>query len=291
MNLQEDVLLQPILVRSLPCLSQDTDVGACNVNKALWVINSIFDEHHELIVRTYTLVAGAASSLVVTTGLFNWDKNRYYTPSVPYKWTKTRGLTKCNVEGRAAATKDAIESTSESEKATSTAANRVRVTARNNLAITARCVASRPNSRPTSLHILRWHGHSRKGEGKESEDCWHLHFDDRLCEYTRVYRDSEEDNKNGRECLNEWLFNGVMMKWKFTDGNYLAFIGLKHSWSSRASGYCILRIQEMLATPLAGIILKVATMAHGLLELTALLFKQSLIVKNLFAKRSLKRVQ
>ena len=47
----------------------------------------------------------------------------------------------------------------------------------------------------------------------------------------------------------------------------------------------------MLATPLAGILLKAGTMAHGLLELTALLFKQSLIVKNLFANCSLKRVQ
>jgi hypothetical protein len=112
--------------------------------------------------------------------------------------TKVRKLTDCNVEGRAAATKDAIENTSESEKATRTVAHRLRVAAGDDLAITARGVAARSDRwSTTTLLVHRWHGHSREGEAEDCEDYWKLHFDDSLCEYSRVYRD-EDDIMNGR---------------------------------------------------------------------------------------------
>lgn len=86
-------------------------------------------------------------------------------------------LTDWDVQRRAAAAQNAIESTSESEKATLTTADRVGVAARNDLTVTACCVASGTNSRPAPLYVSRWHGHSRKCDTEDSEDGWDLHFD------------------------------------------------------------------------------------------------------------------
>ena len=104
--------------------------------------------------------------------------------------TRVLALTNWNSERIAVTTQDAIKSASNCDGTRSTA-GRLCIAARDDLTITADCVAFSANSWLISSLIFTWYGHGRKGEGEDGEDCWYLHFDGRLREYTTVYRDGE----------------------------------------------------------------------------------------------------
>jgi hypothetical protein len=77
--------------------------------------------------------------------------------------TRVPGLTNWNSERIAVTTQDAFKSASDSDD-TSTVADRFCVAARDDLTITAKCVAIRADSWLISSLISRWHGLGRKGE-------------------------------------------------------------------------------------------------------------------------------
>jgi hypothetical protein len=95
-------------------------------------------------------------------------------------------LTNWDGERVAVATQNAIKNASESEEATSANAGRLGVAARDDLTITALCVAFGSNSWATN----RWQGCGPKGKEENSEGGWDLHFESCLCE-TIVYREDE----------------------------------------------------------------------------------------------------